>query len=186
MAPSTGTARTPSPRFRRGLQRPCGSPRVPHTPTRLLGRDPGPRKSEGLATALTLKACSVRVLGRARARAHLQALENDSGWRVCSCSEPPNPRWGDRAESNRAEPEPSHSASPRRRPAQLASAEAIHDFGDVMPGGGKGGGATRVQPRLRPYKTPSRALCGAASSERAGSRAVFARRTPRSPGFPRI
>lgn len=46
-----------------------------------------------------------------------------------------------------------------------ARSEAIHDFGDVIPGVGREGGASRGRaPPPAPINTAARALCGAASS----------------------
>lgn len=69
-----------------------------------------------------------------------------------SCSKPPPSRSG----AERA---------PQPPPAGAASAEAIHDFGDVIPGVGEGGrGLLEPSPAPAPINTASRALCGAASS----------------------
>lgn len=69
-----------------------------------------------------------------------------------SCSKP----WPSGSGAERA---------PQPPPAGAASAEAIHDFGDVIPGVGEGGrGLLEPSPAPAPINNASRALCGAASS----------------------
>lgn len=67
-----------------------------------------------------------------------------------------------------AKPRPSRSRAeraPERPPAGSAGTEAIHDFGDVIPGVGEGGrGLSGSGPASAPINATSRALCGAASS----------------------
>lgn len=59
--------------------------------------------------------------------------------------------------------------APEPPPARAASAEAIHDFGDVILGVGAGGrGLSGPSPAPAPINTASRVLCGAESSVESG------------------
>lgn len=85
---------------------------------------------------------------RARVHARVCVCESWGGGRAGSCSKP-------RPTGSRAE------RAPEPPPAGAASAEAIHDFGDVIPGVGEGGrGLLGPSPAPAPINTASRALCG--------------------------
>lgn len=108
------------------------------------------------------------------------ATPNSSlGARVCVCVSRGERAGPSRAAANRCAPGAEPSAPPSRRPPELR-AEAIHAFGDVIPGvGERGRGLSGPSPAPAPINTAAPALCGTASSGEWGAPSANRRFWPR-------